>query len=84
MATLQMYMDRSKIKNMFESEVFEEVWGDQFGVDNSVGKIRKILLHRPGIELEQLKDGAYEEEAGARILTDEKGRIRNYFKSREA
>lgn len=81
MATLQMYMDRSSIKNMFESDVYQEVWGRNFGVDNSVGKIRKILVHRPGEELKQILDGVYEEEAGARILKDEKGRIRNYFKS---
>lgn len=81
MATLQMYMDRSSIDDMFSSEVYEEVWGDGFGVDNSVGKIRKLLIHCPGRELEQLAEGRYEEEAGARILRDEKGRIRNYFKS---
>lgn len=80
MATLQMYMDRSIIPNLFESAVFEEVWGNDFGVDNSVGKIKKILVHRPGVELEQLANGKYEGEAGARILTDSKGRIRNYFK----
>ncbi len=83
MPTLQMYMDQSKIENMFQSEVYTEVWGDKFGVDNSVGQIRRILLHCPGKELEQLRDGIYEEEAGARILRDENGRIRNYFKSRE-
>lgn len=83
MATLQEYMDRSTIPNMFESDVYEEVWGNQFGVDNSVGKIKKILVHRPGDELKQLKDGIYEEEAGARILRDSKGRIRNYFKSHD-
>ena len=83
MATLQMYMDRSSIKNMFETEVYEEVWGRNFGVDNSVGKIKKILVHRPGEELKQILDGVYEEEAGARILKDQKGRIRNYFKSHD-
>lgn len=35
MATLQMYMDQSKIDNTFASE-------------NSVGKIKKILMHCPG------------------------------------
>lgn len=54
MATLQMYMDRSRIDNMFTSEVYGEIWGNEFGVDNSVGKIRKILIHRPGEELKQL------------------------------
>lgn len=83
MATLQMYMDRSHIDNMFTSDVYEEVWGTHFGVDNSVGKIRKILLHCPGEELNQLKDGSFVEEADARILFDAKGRIRNYFKSKE-
>lgn len=80
MATLQEYMAQSTIPNMFESEVYKEVWGDSFGVDNSVGKIRKILVHRPGVEIEQLKEGVFEEEAGARILKSPTGRIRNYFK----
>ena len=79
MATLQMYMDKSRIENTFESSVYQEVWGESFGVDNSVGKIKKILVHCPGEELLQLEGGRYEEEADARILTDEKGRIRNYF-----
>ena len=83
MATLQMYMDRSKIDNLFTSEVFEEVWGEGFGVNNSVGKIKRILMHCPGEELEQLANGEYEEEAGARILKSKEGRIRNYFKSHE-
>ena len=83
MATLQMYMNQSKIDNPFESDVYREVWGNGFGVDNSVGKIRKLLMHCPGEELLQLSDGAYEEEAGARILKDSRGRIRNYFKGHE-
>lgn len=83
MATLQMYMDRSRIDNMFESEVYEEVWGKEFGVDNSVGKIRKILLHCPGEEINQLKDGEFDDEAGARILKGDNGRIRNYWKDTE-
>lgn len=83
MATLQMYMDRSTIPNMFESDVYEEVWGKDFGVNNSVGKIKKILVHCPEEEMNQLKNGKFEEEAGARILFDQKGRIRNYFKSQE-
>ena len=83
MATLQMYMDRSRIPNTFESDVYEEVWGKNFGVDNSVGKIRRILLHCPGKEIEHLKDGVYEEEAGARILKTPSGRIRNYWKDKE-
>lgn len=82
MATLQMYMNQSKIDNLFTSDVYETVWGNQIGVDNSVGKIRKILLHCPGKEIEQLAEGVFEEEADARILKDKNGRIRNYWKSK--
>ena len=83
MATLQMYMDRSRIENTFTSPVYQQVWGKNFGVDNSVGKIRRILVHCPGDEILQLKDGTYEEEAGARILKTPDGQIRNYWKGRE-
>ena len=38
MATLQMYMNESKIENTFESPVYREVWGDDFGVPNAIGK----------------------------------------------
>ena len=83
MATLQMYMDRSRINNQYEDPSWKEVWGDGFGVDNSVGKIRKILVHCPGEEILQLSEGQYEEEAGARILKDSRGRIRNYLKGHD-
>lgn len=83
MATLQMYMDRSRINNQYEDPSWKEVWGDGFGVDNSVGKIRKILVHCPGEEILQLSEGQYEEEAGTRILKDSRGRIRNYLKGHD-
>lgn len=83
MSTLQMYMNESRIENSFEDEAWQEVWGTGFGVDNAVGKIQRILLHRPGKEILALAEAPYEEAAGARILRNEKGRIRSYWKSRE-
>lgn len=80
MATLQMYMDRSRIENTFTSDVYKEVWGRDLFVDNSVGRIRKVLVHCPGEEIKNLKDAKFEEEAGALILKDGKGRIRSYWK----
>ena len=71
-----MYMDNSTIPYLFDSEVYNEVWGNQFGVDNAVGKVKKIIVHKPSVELKQLKDGEYIEGIDARILSDEKGRIR--------
>lgn len=84
MATLQMYMDRSRIENTFTSDTYREVWGKGFGISNAIGKIRRIIVHRPGEELLRLRDSTFEEEAGARILRDEQGRIRSYWKGREA
>lgn len=80
MATLQMYMDQSRIENTFEDEVYGEVWGRDTWIDNAVGKIEKIIVHRPGEELLAMKDAVYEEEAGSLILKDHRGRIRSYWK----
>lgn len=80
MATLQMYMDQNKVENTFEDPCYREVWGDQFGIDNAIGKIHRIIVHRPGEELLRMKKAKYEEEAGSLILKDEKGRIRSYWK----
>jgi len=84
MPTLQEYMAQSLVSNLFTSEIYKEVWGNGFGITNSVGKLRKVLVHRPGQEILQLQKGEWEDEAGARILRSETGRIRNYFKGRDA
>jgi N-dimethylarginine dimethylaminohydrolase len=37
----------------FESEEQQsEVWGGRWGCDNDVGRLRKVLMHRPGDELD--------------------------------
>ena len=80
MATLQMYMDKSRIENTFEDPSYGEVWGRDTWIPNAIGKIRKIIVHRPGVELEAMKNAKYEDEAGSLILKDGRGRIRSYWK----
>ncbi len=37
-------------------EDFEELWGGDWGCDSEVGKLRAVLLRRPGKEIEGVKD----------------------------
>lgn len=43
----------------------ESVWGRAWGVDNDVGKIRAVLMHRPGKELDRVDPNKRIEEIGA-------------------
>ena len=41
MATLQMYMDKSRIENTFEDPSYGEVWGRDTWIPNAIGKISR-------------------------------------------
>ncbi len=46
----------------------EQVWGDNWGLNNDVGRLRKVLVHSPGIEWERMKDeGEYIPEVDALV-----------------
>jgi N-dimethylarginine dimethylaminohydrolase len=53
----------------FESpEMQEIVWGNNWGLNNDVGKLRKVLVHRPGIEWDQMMSGGkYDPEVNALV-----------------
>lgn len=53
------------------------VWGKQWGVKNDVGKIRTILVHRPGNELKVITKDKYDECLEALIDTENQW----YFRS---
>ncbi len=53
------------------SEQQDVVWGNRWGCDNDVGRLRKVLMHRPGDELDIIDPtmrlehlGSYGDEAG--------------------
>ena len=43
----------------------ETVWGQQWGCDNDVGQLRKVLMHRPGDELNIIDPSKRIEELGS-------------------
>lgn len=53
-------------------------WGESWGILNPLGRVKRILVHRPGPEVLALAAACYEPDAGALILRDGNGRIRSY------
>ena len=53
----------------FEDEV-AEVWGEPWGASDEVGRLRKVLVRRPGDELERIDAAAWNEEAQALVDPD--------------
>ena len=53
----------------FEDPVMQEkVWGSNWGLNNDVGRLRKVLVHRPGVEWDQMKTGGkYDKEVNALV-----------------
>ena len=58
-------------------EMQERVWGNRWGVFNDVGAIKKILMHRPGNELNIITKDKYDPQIDALIDDDEQW----YFRS---
>lgn len=56
----------------FEDPVMQEkIWGNQWGLNNDVGRLRKVLVHRPGKEWEVMNSGGvYMPEMNALIGPD--------------
>ena len=74
---VEAYMNLHRIIPAEPEPAFEEpgmmkkVWGRRWGVNNDVGQLRMVLVHRPGMEWElMMSGGAYVEEAGAWISPD--------------
>ncbi len=71
------------VETSFEKHLQKETWGNCWGLSNSIGQIRKVLVHRPGNEILRLRGCRYDEQAGALVLRDGKGRIRSYCKAEQ-
>ena len=56
----------SRAEPAFETESEQvEVWGRRWGCNNDVGKLRMVLMHRPGAELEIVDPSKYLPDIGA-------------------
>lgn len=63
-----------------EPSMLEKVWGRRWGLNNDVGQLRTVLVHRPGEEWEiMMEGGEYIEEAQAWVSPDKMW----YWKGRE-
>src|SRR5579864_3266622 len=49
----------------------ERVWGARWGASDEVGPLRAVLMRRPGAELEQIREDAWDASLGA--LVDPRG-----------
>jgi len=55
MTLMEIYMKyHPPLKTRFEEEV-EKYWGRRWGVNTEVGRLRMVLLHRPGEEINSIK-----------------------------
>lgn len=84
MSVLHKFLDENIVKGSFEQpELLNKYWSFSWGNSNAVGKVRKVFVHRPGDEINELNKAVYEPAAGARILRNEKGEIVSYCLSKE-
>jgi N-dimethylarginine dimethylaminohydrolase len=63
------YLSKSAVSESFhDKRILLDIWGHPWGVTNSIGPIRKVLVHRPGQEIKQLHHDLYEIEASSLLL----------------
>lgn len=53
-----------------DPEQLKKHWGKVWGVNSEIGKLRMILLHRPGEEMKCIKKELWNDEVGAMIAPD--------------
>lgn len=60
-------------KPAFEDPQMQQMtWGNAWGLNNDVGRLRKVLVHRPGVEWEQMvSDGEYVPDVDAILGPDD-------------
>ncbi|WP_229727520.1 dimethylarginine dimethylaminohydrolase family protein [Sporolactobacillus putidus] len=84
LSVLHKFLDENMIQRPFEDRpLLETYWGSDWGNANAVGKVRKVLVHRPGNEILELNKAKFEPDAHARILRDDQGHIVSYCLSKE-
>jgi hypothetical protein len=76
------YFSRTQVQEAFHDPVLlESIWHDRWGVDNGVGKIRRVLMHRPGPEVLKLHEHGEHIESDPLLLKQIKGKQKQSSKS---
>lgn len=70
------YLSRSLVIEPFQDKsLLRDFWGESWGVSNPVGRIKKVLMHRPGREILRLHEHADRIEAGPLLSGEVKGKV---------
>jgi N-dimethylarginine dimethylaminohydrolase len=84
LSVLHKYLDENMVSKPFEdASLLKKYWGSDWGNSNAVGKVRKVFVHRPGDEINELNKAKFEPEAHARILRDKSGSVVSYCLSKD-
>ncbi|NMO97606.1 amidinotransferase [Paenibacillus lemnae] len=68
------YMSRTLVTEPFhDKKLLESIWGKTWGITNPVGKVKQILMHRPGSEVNRLEKYSAQIESGPMLLNQIKG-----------
>ncbi len=79
MTTIHEFLAENVVAESFHKKsLLEKYWDEPWGCSNAVGRIKHVLVHRPGDEMKELRNARYEEEVGAFVLRDREGNIRAY------
>lgn len=63
------YLSRKRVKPPFsDKKLLQDIWGEAWGVSDAIGKIRKVVMHRPGQEILQLHGSAKAIESGPVLI----------------
>lgn len=69
------YLTRQRVTEPFHDPMLmQDIWGERWGVANGIGKLRKVLLHRPDREVLKLHRHAEQIEYGPVLADEIKGR----------
>lgn len=70
------YMSHKLVKEEFTDPLLmQSIYGKQWGMDNPVGTLRQVLMHRPGQEVTKLEDHYSFIESGPLLLGYIKGKL---------
>ncbi|MDF2947831.1 MAG: hypothetical protein K0S51_2510 [Bacillales bacterium] len=68
-------------ESFHDKTLLNEIWGNEWGVTNDLGRIRKILMHRPGKEILKLQENVSRIESESVLSGNIIGRTRVDYSS---
>jgi N-dimethylarginine dimethylaminohydrolase len=77
--TLHEFLTENMMTETFHDQsLLKQYWEYPWGTTNAVGQVGRMLVHRPGDEVNALRRGRYEPEANAFVVRDTNRQVRAY------